>query len=186
MMKMIMAAAALMLVAGGTLIPTLAFANLGDTRAESEKRYGVGRDLDKAFRSYGLPGHEGIFGYNTQDYGIKEWFDAQGICEGIVYSKLPNTSFTTNEAVKLVSENGVDDDAVDAAKEKFGMGFSEFAFEWCEAKCAVNCLSLISANGCDFVYKGKTYHYLYRVSGECVGHLFYDFYIATPEGFKHL
>ena len=151
------AAAALALIP-----PTLAFANVGDTRAESETRYGVKGiewNLDKE--------DNGMVMYHpSQDWAIQEWYNAQGVVEGITYFRLPNnTPMTIGEIKKLVLENG-------------GVDPNEWALH-CDGD------KDLCGNGCDFVYQGKSYRYANGVSGR-IGYLFHNFTIGTPEGFKHL
>jgi hypothetical protein len=136
-----------------TLIPTLVFANLGDTRAESEQRYGV----------EGIPWHfgkedNGQVMYHPNRWAMLEWYNAQGIVEGITYYlNPPNTPITFDEVKELVSENGVVD-----LKE----------WEW---KGGDLCR--------EYLYEGKKY--LYSVSG-VIGSLFHSYTIATPEGMTHM
>jgi hypothetical protein len=88
-----------------TLIPTLVFANLGDTRAESEKRYGV----------EGIPWHigkkdNGMVMYHPNQWAMLEWYNAQGISECITYYRNPpSTPITYDEVKEFVLENGVVD-----------------------------------------------------------------------------
>ncbi len=145
-----------------TLIPSLAFANLGDTQDESEGRYrvqGIPWNMDEK--------NKGMIMYHaSQDWAMEEWYNAQGIVEGITYYRLPNgTPMTLAEIKKLVLENG-------------GVNPDEWAYH-CDGSRS------LCGSGIDFIYQGKPYRYAYSVSGR-IGYLFHSFTIGTPEGFKHM
>ena len=137
-----------------TLIPTLAFANLGDTRAESEKRHGVEGipwGLDKERESEVM--------YHPNQWAMLERFNAQGICESITYYRNPsNTPITFEEVKGFVSENGVSD-----LKE----------WEWQGG-------NICKGDG-DYTYEGKKYRY--AVSG-AIGNLFHSYTIALTGASK--
>jgi hypothetical protein len=77
-----------MLILLMTLIPTFVFANLGDTRAESDQRYGV----------EGIPWHigkedNGMIMYHPNRWAMLEWYNAQGI---VRHNLLSQSSQHTN------------------------------------------------------------------------------------------
>jgi hypothetical protein len=78
-------------LACGLAIP--AFANLGDTRAQSDNRYGTPQELGGNF-----------LGYRVRDWWIVEWFNPSGVVEVIWYNKA-HGQVTTQDINKAVNAN---------------------------------------------------------------------------------
>jgi hypothetical protein len=139
-----------------TLIPTLVFANLGDTRAESEQRYGKGFALDKLDKKL-----QGAVMYHPNQWAMQERYNAQGVVDSITYFRNPpNTPITYDEVKEFVLENGVVD-----LKE----------WEWHGGNIC---------RDTDYLYEGRKYRY--SVSGVIGSLFHsYTITIATPEGMTH-
>jgi hypothetical protein len=81
-------------------LPTFAFANLGDTHAQSAARYG------KAFKEEGFTG---LTGYTPKGKGwmIIEWFNENGLVEAIAYYQVSGNPISQKQMDMLCEINNV-------------------------------------------------------------------------------
>jgi hypothetical protein len=76
-------------------LPTLAFANLGDTREQSNSRYGEPIPIE----------HTSLVFYYTPDWLIMEWFNKKEIVESITYYRRDGLEITQMQMDGYCTEN---------------------------------------------------------------------------------